>query len=406
MSRILNKFYRRAPNVRGFPDSHAGFLQFICLACLGLFLLAGCKQEKASAEKNGRRQEKGAPVTVCTVKKRAFEQKVPGIGTLEARQTVEVRPEVTGTLKDIAFEEGTRVKAGTLLFKIDDRKLQQQKASAKAQMTAARARLKNARRNYRRLQTLYKRDSVSEDERDTAATTFETAKAELEHWKAELALVNDRLDDTSIKAPFTGIVSDTLVDPGDFVDVGDHLATVYRTDIIEILFYVPETHPGQIKAGQEVNAGMDAYPDEKFTGTVSYVAPNIMPSTRGLLIKAEIDNQNGRLRPGAFARAAVIVNRREASPYVPEDALVPVRDGYIVYVVNENTVNKRKIKIGLRDGVLVEIRSGLEGGETIVKGGQLKISDGSKVVINERIDCSPDAAPEKRNGEDASTEGA
>lgn len=347
----------------------------------------GCQQESAPASPADKAEAPGAPVTVCTVFAHDFQEKARGIGTLEASQTVELRPEVSGTLEEVAFDEGAPVPAGALLFKIDDTKLKQQKASAVAQLKAARARLENARRNYRRLQTLFERGSISEDERDRAETTFETGQAEVERLEAEIELIEDRLEDTTLHAPFAGIISETAVDPGDYVDVGDHLATLYKIDTLEVAFYLPENYSGQVKLGQPVKLTLDALPDKEFAGTVSFVAPSITPQSRNLLVKGKIQNSQRQLRPGAFARASVVLATYVDQPTVPEDALVPLGGGYVVYLVQDGKAVRRDVQVGLRDNLLVEVKHGLKGGETIVKTGQMKVSDGSRVEVKKRVEC-------------------
>lgn len=349
--------------------------------------VTGCRQESAPASPTDKAEAPGSPVAVCTVFAHDFQEKARGIGTLEASQTVELRPEVSGTLEEVAFDEGAAVPAGALLFKIDDTKLKQQKASAEAQLKAARARLENARRNYRRLQTLFERGSISEDERDQAETTFETGQAEVERLEAEIELIADRLEDTALHAPFAGIISEATVDPGDYVDIGDHLATLYKIDTLEVAFYLPETYAGQVKLGQPVKLALDAFPDKEFAGTVSFVAPSITPQSRDLLVKGKMRNSDQQLRPGAFARASVVLATHADQPTVPEDALVPLGDGYVVYLVQDGKAVRRDVQVGLRDNLLVEIKQGLKGGEIIVKTGQMKISDGSRVEVKQQVEC-------------------
>ena len=346
--------------------------------------LTGCQKKEASTSEPGERQ---LPVTVCRIKAVTLKETVRGIGSLKATETVEVRPEVSGILESVHFQEGRTVEKGDLLFSVDDTQLRHQKTAREAALSAARARLKNARRRFERIRTLYDRKTVSEDERDQAETAFETARADVSRLEAEVQLTAERLADTEIRAPFTGIPAERQVDPGDYVSVGTHLVTLYRASHLEIAFTVPERYMGRVQEGQPVTTRVDAYPDRTFGGTVGFVAPNINLRTRDFLVKAEIANDANLLKPGAFGTAVVTVDTRENVLAVPEDALIPLRGGYMLFAVEDNTARAKRVQTGLREGIMVEVSNGLEAGATVVQSGQIRLSDGARVKIVEDESC-------------------
>ena len=380
-------------------------IQTLCarLPVLALAILAlagnGCRQNKEPTESNTNAQDSDkVPVTVTTVRTRGLRETVRGIGSLRALETVELRPEISGVLEKRPVTDGERIHKEQLLFELDDAKLQRELAARKAALEAARARRENAERTYRRMETLLERRSVSEDERDQARTAFETARAEVARLEAEVALTEERLEDTQIRAPFDGVLDECRVDPGDYVQIGQHMVTLYRTDIVEIAFSVPERHMGRVRRDQPVDVTVDAYPERTFEGGVTFVSPSIDEVTRDFLVKARIDNAEGLLKPGAFATGVLTLVQHEERPVVPEEALVPVRDGYIVYTLSEERAHRQRVRIGLREPGIVEIREGVEPGQRVVRTGHMNLSEGVPVRIRGNGGDSRPEEPDGRSG--------
>ena len=197
--------------------------------------------------------------------------------------------------------------------------------------------------------------------------------------QAAVEVVRERIEDTRIRAPFPGVLSERLVDPGDLVQPGQALVTLYRDRGKEAVFRAPGRYAGVVKPGQTAEIGVDAFPDRTFSGRVFFVSPELDPRTRGFQVKAAIEDREDLLKPGMFARVRVIVSRREDRPAVPEEALVALREGYAVFVVEEGRARRRSVQIGLRRVGTVEIVEGLEPGETVVRKGHLQLQDGDLV---------------------------
>lgn len=348
-------------------------------AALGLAALAGCGGGEEAAS------EAPAPrVAVTEVERRDLRETVRGIGTLEAHETVEIRPEVAGTVTEIGFEEGGRVEAEQLLYALDASKLEREQRARRAGLAGARAELSRAERSFERVKALFERDAASRDRYDEAQLALESARAEVERTQAELELVGERLEDTRIRAPFAGLVSESQVDPGDYAAVGDALATLYRVEPIRVAFWLHEGALARVEVGQPVDLEVGAFPEARFPGTVRFVSPVVDPSTRDFLVRAEIANPDGRLRPGVFGTAVVTVEERSDRPVVPEEALVSTREGYAVFVVEDGTAEHRPVQIGLREPGIAEVREGVEAGERVVRSGHMQLSDGDSVRVVER----------------------
>lgn len=346
-----------------------------------LLTTAACGGE----EEGGGQQQSATPVEVVEVESVSLRDTVGATGTLRALETVELASEAAGTVQRVHFEEGARVEQGQRLVTLNPEKLRSQLAASRSAVEAAEARVELTRRTYERVETLFDRGSASREELDRVETDFEQATAEAARLASETDLAGERLSDTAVYAPTSGHISERLVDVGDFVDVGQPLATLYRTDPLEIAFGVPERAMGRLRPGQEVTATVSAYPEREIPGTVGFISPSVDEATRTFLVKARVDNSEGLLKPGSFADVRVTLERRTGRPAIPEEALVSTRTGYVVFVVEDGKAHRREVEIGLREPGRVEIREGLEVGETVVKAGQMRLAEGAEVEVVEDL---------------------
>jgi membrane fusion protein (multidrug efflux system) len=228
----------------------------------------------------------------------------------------------------------------------------------------------------------------------------------VERLESEVELARLDLRDSSIHAPLAGFISETAVDPGTFVAEGQALATLYATDPLEIAFYVPEKYSGRVESGQEVRVQVPAFPDKTFQGEVNFVSPVIQESTRKLKVRAVIDNPRHQLKPGSFASAQLVLDKRKDRAVVPESALVSIRGGYMLYVVDpaQDVVHSRQVVTGQRKPGLVEILKGPKPGETVVESGHMQLNEGSRIQVKEKLGSEwlqgqPDSAQQAAGGQ-------
>ena len=316
---------------------------------------------------------------MALVETRRLQDTVQGVGTFEALESVGVAAEAGGRLVGVHFTEGDVVQAGDLLFTLDDAELRQQVAARRAALSEARSELENARRDLARRRELLPEGLVSQENVDRAATAVETARSRVERLQAELDRFQEMRDDTSIAAPVPGRVGARRVDVGDYVDAGQVLVELVNTQRLKISFTVPERAAVQAAAGQQVEVHADAFAERSFSGEVYFISPNIDPGTRTLQIKAWVENSDDLLRPGGFAAVDLVTGVRENALVIPEEALVPTRTGYMVFVVEDGRARKREVEIGLRKPGLVEVTSGLSAGETVVQSGHMALTEGDPV---------------------------
>ncbi len=348
-------------------------------ASLILVVMGGAACSRSEENQAEGTKDTAVSVETSRVRSSTFRETVRGVGTVDAVEAVVIRAEIAGIVREAPVREGMEAAGKELLFLLDDDQLLERLNEQERALDAARARLENARSDHRRLESLWERRVIAKDRWDRARTELEVARAEAERLQAAVEGVRERIEDTRIRAPFPGVLSERLVDPGDLVQPGQALVTLYRDQGKEAVFRAPGRYAGVVKPGQSAEIGVDAFPDRTFSGRVFFVSPELDPRTRRFQVKAAIEDPEDLLKPGMFARVRVIVSRREDRPAVAEEALVALREGYAVFVVEEGRARRRSVTIGLRRVGTVEIVEGLEPGETVVRKGHLQLQDGDPV---------------------------
>lgn len=324
-------------------------------------------------------QQECIPVDLTEVRTTDLEETIAGIGTLEARQKVTLKPEIAGIIEQVHFEEGSQVRKNQLLVSIEDDTYQAQLRAKEAALSRTRAELANQERIYERRKRLFAQNQISEEVKDEAETRLETARANVNRLLAEIDQIEQTLEDTRIRAPFDGIAGELMVDAGNWVDAGTSLAPIVQSKELDIAFTLPEKFTGSVQTGQQATVRVPAYPDMDFKGRVFFVSPQIAVSSRTLLVKARLQNQEQMLRPGGFASVELRVGTRSNIKVIPEEALIPTRTGYMVFVVQDDRAHGREVEIGLRKPGTVEIKKGLEKGQTIIRSGHINVHEGAQV---------------------------
>ena len=309
----------------------------------------------------------GIPVETYTVESKPLDVTIDAVGTLVANEMVTLRPEIAGKITDVLFTEGSPVKKGDALFKIDDR-------MARAELKQAESNLQLARLNHDRFRKLS----------STGASTklrFDEARAELGVNQANADLARTRLEYMTISAPFDGTVGLRRVSPGEYVNVGQELANFVSYDPMKVNFTIPETQASQLAVNQTIDLTVEALPGQKFQGVVFALDPQLDVNGRAVQLRATIPNSNNVLKPGFFARIQLIVARKEGALTVPESAIVPQGNVKQVFVVDaESKVQLVPVELGERLAGAVEVTSGLKVGDVVVTSGQIKLQPGLPVT--------------------------
>lgn len=305
-------------------------------------------------------------VKTATVTEKSIPREFHAVATLSAR-TVEITPEIAGHIRNVAFKDGSQVKQGDILFQLDD-------AVYESQLESARAKLELSTNNFARLAKLGKKGLVSKQALDQAAADHKQRKAELDQ-----ALV--MVDKMKLRAPYSGVIGKSKVNPGDYVNVGQKLVNLTDTKHLRIEYNVPEKFLPLLKLGQTVSITTAAYPGQTFSGVLTFIAPTINTENRSIPVYADIDNAKNQLAAGMFVEAAQSLGTTEHALMIPARSLVPVLDGAKVYTVVDGKVFENKVTLGQRTADSVQIVHGLTNKDVVITDGQLKVKIGMPVKI-------------------------
>ncbi len=335
----------------------------VILALIALVMPTGLLGAEDGEKKNAPR---GLPAEVTRIEATVLERTLEAVGSLRANEAVVIRPEQTGRIAGIHFDEGTTVKRGQTLFTLEA-------STYKAAVAQARASEKLSKIEYDQAEELLGKKLGSRHARDSAL-------AQLQINQAITRTAITRLEKMTIHAPFSGQTGLRDVSVGDYVNSGDQLVELVDLSQIKTDFSVPEVYLAQLKVGQLISFSIDAFPGELFHGEIYAIAPQIDVRGRSLALRARVPNDDGRLRPGLFARVKLILERKEQALLIPEQAIVPRGRAQLVYKVVDGKVQLQPVRLGLRQRGRVEVLEGIRAGDVVVTAGQLKLRPGAPVT--------------------------
>jgi membrane fusion protein (multidrug efflux system) len=308
-----------------------------------------------------------ASVEAIVLKPGTISKRITTVGKLKANESVTLRTEMQGRIKEIAFKEGTMVKKGDVLIRFEDEETQAQVVKAEADIEFRQAR-------YNRMQALQAKGLTKGPEFDQERGGLNMAKAELEVAKAKLSK-------TVISAPFDGKIGLIDVSAGAFVDSQKELVTLVDFDPMKIDFKIPEKFIHDIGAGQTAEVRLDSFPDQIFQATVEAVDSRVDPQTHSIAVRATIPNPDGKLQTGLFGSVSVIIGVKNDALLVPESALGREGEVEYVWVVTNGKAGRKRVLTGTKENGKAEITAGLRADEIIITSGQLKLGEGMAVKI-------------------------
>jgi membrane fusion protein (multidrug efflux system) len=332
---------------------------------------AGTRNAPAKAAAAPAAPAKAAPQGVVVEATRVAMVKLPqaltAVGSLRSDETVILRPEVAGRISEILFKEGERVSKGDVLVRLDD-------SVQRADLDKARANLTLAKTKYERAVDLRRKGFLSSQAEEESENNLKVARADAE-------LMQARLSKTALLAPFSGTIGLRQVSVGDYVKEGQDLVNLESLDPLKVDFRVPEVAMSQVKDGQALQVTLDALPDKVYDGRVYAINPLLDANGRALVIRAQVHNKDGSLRPGMFARVRLFTSGVQDTLVVPEESLFPVGDDKYVYKVVDGKAMRQKIEIGARREGRVEVVNGLTAEDVVVTAGVIKLREGVAVRV-------------------------
>jgi RND family efflux transporter MFP subunit len=399
-----------------------------------LVAISGCGQhappEAAKAPGAAQADLPVVKAVVLTVEERSWPTIVKTQGSLIADEVTVVGAKVGGRVATVRFDLGDTVAAGAELAVLDQEEFKLQISLAEAQLTQARAALGLAPASpveslkpesappvreakavweeviarIERLKPLAARNAVTKDELEQALADEGVASAKYSAAvngvrekialigvrAAELSVAQQRMDDTTIHAPFEGLVQQRHVAPGTYLQVGDAVATLVRTSTLRFRGTIPERHAYRLAVGQQVTLHIESVP-QPLVASITRISPNVEEMNRSLAFEAEVPNADGRLRAGLFAEAEVVVDAEAVALVVPRSAIVEFAGAEKVWKLVEGVAQEQTVQTSRRDDKVVEIVGGLAAGDAIL----VQASEGRVA----RID--PVTSPEEAESEES-----
>lgn len=307
------------------------------------------------------------PVEATYVKVQDMARRLRIAGTLVATQSVTLRPEVSGRIAEVIFDDGQEVKKGDPLYKIED-------GLYKAKVDEARAKVELAKVEYDRAVSLLKKDFGTTQKRDQALSVLRINQAELDNAKIQL-------EHTTIRAPFDGTMGLSTYSVGAFVSEQVELVSIVDLNPINIDFTVPESFLGSFKLGDIVDVTVEGYDILPMDAPIKAISPEIDINTRTVMVRAAMENPELALRPGQFARVILNAGTAKDAVVIPEGAIESDSGEEFVMRIEEGVAIRTVIDTGFRDGLEVEVTNGLKPGDQIVVQGQFQLQDGQEVTI-------------------------
>ncbi len=399
-----------------------GGVPLALLVCLLGGAGSGCSSGRAS--EGAPPAQKPVKVRVVPVASRSLQRSVEAVGSLFAFEEVTVSSEVEGRIGQVYVDVGDRVAQGRPLVKIIPVELglalDQEQAALRqietrlappegqlalqdprdaAEVRRAEADRTDAEQKFQRAKELWEQGLIARGAFDEAQARYNSARANYDmalqnvrtlqaqaaQRSASVALAQKKLGDTVIRAPFAGQVKERMVSPGQYVKVQTSVMVLVDNDPLRVRLKVPERMAGWVALGQPVTVQVEAFPERSFRGEISRINPSVETQSRTFEVEALLQNQDGTLKPGFFARASIASSHRDDTLLVPREALRYLYGVYKVYAVERGALKETEVKLGAREGDEVEVVDGVKPGAQVavpLPGEELR--DGAPVAVPAR----------------------
>ena len=404
----------------------------LLLAALSL-LASACGKSSADAKNKGAAANatpEVVQVSTAAAITRELPRYVEATGSLAADEQTDVAPTVAGRVVAVGVDLGSYVQRGALLVRLDDAdarlRLTQLQAQAQqaqsavrqaeariglrpnqafdanrvAEVGAARVALELAEKQLRRFERLIESGDVSrasydqqKSQRDQLQQQYEaalqaarqnyagiaTARAAANAAEAKVAQARKAVSDVAVYAPISGYVADRPADLGEYVSPTSKVATIVRTNPLRLRIDIPEQAISTIQPGQTVSITTSAYADRAFAGRIARISPNIVATSRTLTVEAEVENNQGLLKPGQFATVRITQPKGDAAVLIPASAVRTEQDVSRVFVIRDGRAQERVVQLGQVEGELVEVKTGIAADELVATSNVEQLRDGAAV---------------------------
>ncbi|HMM54505.1 MAG TPA: efflux RND transporter periplasmic adaptor subunit [Candidatus Desulfobacillus sp.] len=306
---------------------------------------------------------------IATAQAGEIRRVLPLTGALRAVSQAVVKAKVAGEMAEVLVKEGDAVQAGQLLARIDDSDYRARLEERAAALEASRAQARFAEQSRRKYAGLLEKKFISETAYENYQTSADVAERQAQAAAAQLAQARKALEDTRVRAPIAGSISERALQRGDKASIDTRLFTIVDLGKLELEAPVPAAEVPQLALGQEVRVTVEGFGDREFTGSVARINPATQPGTRSILVYVEIPNADHALKAGMFAKGSLVLAARHAKVLVPVTALRQDGASSYVYALAGDRLERRKVVTGLvNEGAgQAEIVEGLAAGDRVVR---------------------------------------
>jgi RND family efflux transporter MFP subunit len=390
------------------------------LAPLTLLLMTGCGNTEAKLPAQAEEPPKPIAVSLVTAQERTLPTALDVTGTLMADAQTDIASEIEQRVVEISVERGQYVSAGQVVARMDDQDAKNLLHEAEAteaqirerlglvngqifdplktpEVQQARATMERAEADYKRFAQLLEEGAISRSEHDLRRADYLATKAQYETTinqmrqlfqsllaqKVRVSMGRKALEDTIIRAPFSGLIAEKAVNVGRFTKKGDRIATIVRVDPLRIELTIPEGAVAAVRKGQRVAFSVQSHPDRQFEGVIAYVGPAVRADSRALVVEAIVPNPKALLQPGLFATARIDLPAGRPSVMVPTAAVKGEGGVFKLFVARNERAEARIVQIGREAGATVEILRGLNAGERVVSPQAAGLADGTPIATQE-----------------------
>lgn len=384
--------------------------------CLGL--VAGCGNTEAKPPARTEDLAKPIAVSVVTAEERALPTTLDVTGTLMADAQTDIASEIEQRVSEILVERGQFVDAGQVVARLDAEDAKNQLHEAEAteaqirerlgltngqafdplktpEVQQARASMDRAEADYKRYAQLVEEGAVSRAEHDLRRADYLASKAQFETsvnqtrqlyqsllaQKVRVNMGRKAVEDTIIRAPWSGLIAEKAVNVGRYMKKGDRIATIVRVDPLRIELAIPEGAVAAVRRGQKVSFTVQSYPDRQFEGTIAYIGPAVRAESRALVVEAIVPNPKAVLQPGLFATAHIELPAARASVMIPSAAVRNEGGVFKLFVAKGDRAEVRIVQVGREADERLEILRGLAPGESVVNPQTASLADGTAIAV-------------------------
>ena len=359
-------------------------LPLLSIVLLAANLHLSCTKSSAN---DGAAERPAVAVEATLVAPSDIEDTIAVVGTLTAKFEGEVKAEYSGTITDVYVTAWVPVKKGTLLARFDRREPEASLEAATAARMQAAVGATRAQRELERGQQLKAAGLATQQSLDDARTAAEAADAQLGAARAQEEMARTRLAKADVVAPMDGVIAERTVNPGDFIENMGSPAPMFRivdNRKLELTVSIPSSAIEGVRLGQPLRFSTDAIAGRTFEGVVSFINPAADEASRTVRIIALVDNRDGALKSGLFAKGSIVTGERKGVLSIPRSALVtwdPATRAGVVFVIAGDRAKRKDIVTGTSAGDQIPVETGVSAGEMVVTRGAFNLKDGDRVAV-------------------------